>query len=211
MSNKLQNVNAVKQMLAGEHRTQTKKSIYTGKTKKDIPVLDILEKFENGKPKVWLETDAKGFKTRITQHDGFKSREPENSILKSIQSILKVPTTCPGCGTNMRKKEKQLNFKFWFKRKKCFSCVVSEETKIRQQGPAAWSEHEKTIMQSNAEAWFKDSDKEVEILKTQVKETAWENADGDRGEVDITLFIEKMEKDYLELKSNIRSSFKETS
>ena len=211
MSNKLQNVNAVKQMLAGEHRTQTKKSIYTGKTKKDIPVLDILEKFENGKPKVWLETDAKGFKTRITQHDGFKSREPENSILKSIQSILKVPTTCPGCGTNMRKKEKQLNFKFWFKRKKCFSCVVSEETKIRQQGPAAWSEHEKTIMQSNAEAWFKDSDKEVEILKTQVKETAWENADGDRGEVDITSFIEKMENDYLKLKSNIRSSFKETS
>ena len=207
MSNKLKNVNAVKQMLAGEHRTQTKKSIYTGKTKKDIPVLDILEKFENGKPKVWLETDAKGFKTRITQHDGFKSREPENSILKSIQSILKVPTTCPGCGTNMRKKEKQLNFKFWFKRKKCFSCVVSEETKIRQQGPAAWSEHEKTIMQSNAEAWFKDSDKEVEILKTQVKETAWENADGDRGEVDITSFIEKMENDYLELKSNIRSSF----
>ena len=207
MSNKLQNVNAVKQMLAGEHRTQTKKSIYTGKTKKDIPVLDILEKFENGKPKVWLETDAKGFKTRITQHDGFKSREPENSILKSIQSILKVPTTCPGCGTNMRKKEKQLNFKFWFKRKKCFSCVVSEETKIRQQGPAAWSEHEKTIMQSNAEAWFKDSDKEVEILKTQVKETAWENADGDRGEVDITSFIEKMENDYLKLKSNIRSSF----
>tara|TARA_R110000822_G_scaffold222075_1_gene355559 strand:- start:35 stop:664 length:630 start_codon:yes stop_codon:yes gene_type:complete len=207
MSNKLQNVNAVKQMLAGEHRTQTKKSIYTGKTKKDIPVLDILEKFENGKPKVWLETDAKGFKTRITQHDGFKSREPENSILKSIQSILKVPTTCPGCGTNMRKKEKQLNFKFWFKRKKCFSCVVSEETKIRQQGPAAWVEHEKTIMQSNAEAWFKDSDKEVEILKTQVKETAWENADGDRGEVDITSFIEKMENDYLKLKSNIRSSF----
>jgi hypothetical protein len=207
MSNKLQNVNAVKQMLAGEHRTQTKKSIYTGKTKKDIPVLDILEKFENGKPKVWLETDAKGFKTRITQHDGFKSREPENSILKSIQSILKVPTTCPGCGTNMRKKEKQLNFKFWFKRKKCFSCVVSEETKIRQQGPAAWSEYEKTIMQSNAEAWFKDSDKEVEILKTQVKETAWENADGDRGEVDITSFIEKMENDYLKLKSNIRSSF----
>ena len=89
--------------------------------------------------------------------------------------------------------------------------MVSEETKIRQQGPAAWSEHEKTIMQSNAEAWFKDSDKEVEILKTQVKETAWENADGDRGEVDITSFIEKMEKDYLELKSNIRSSFKQTS
>ena len=34
MSNKLQNVKAVNQMLSGEHSSQTRKSIYTGKTKK---------------------------------------------------------------------------------------------------------------------------------------------------------------------------------
>ena len=64
-------------------------------------------------------------------------------------------------------------------------------------------------MLGNAEAWFKDADKEVEILKTQIKETSWENADGERNEVDISTFIEKMEDDYLELKSNIKSSFEE--
>ena len=207
MANKLQNVNAVKQMLVGEHRTQTKKSIYTGKTKKEIPEQDIIEKFENGSPKIWIESDNSGFRTRITQHDGFKSREPENSILKSIQDILKVPVDCPSCGTNMRAKEKQLNFKFWFKQKKCFSCVTAEETNIRLQGKEVWADHEKKIMSLNAESWFIDSDKEVEILKTQVKETSWENAEGDRGEVDITSFIKKMEEDYLELKTNIRRSF----
>lgn len=207
MNNKLQNVKAVKQMIAGEHRTQTRKSIYTGKTKKEIPQHDIIEKFENGSPKIWIETDTSGFRTRITQHNGFKSREPENSILKNIQEVLKVPDNCPSCGTNMRAKEKQLNFKFWFKQKKCFSCVTSEETKIRLLGKEAWAEHERKIMSSNAESWFKDSDKEVEILKTQVKETSWENAEGDRGEVDITSFITKMEDDYLKLKSNIRKSF----
>jgi hypothetical protein len=207
MANKLQNVNAVKQMLVGEHRTQTKNSIYTGNSKKEIPEQDIIEKFEDGLPKVWIETDKNGHRTRITQHVGFKSREPENSILKNIQNILKVPSECPSCGTNMHKKEKRLNFKFWFKRKKCFSCVLSEESKIKLQGPEAWANYEKNIMKSNAEAWFKDSDKEVEILKTQIKETTWENADGDKGEVNISAFIEKMEKDYLDLKTNIRKSF----
>jgi len=207
MANKLQNVNAVKQMLVGEHRTQTKNSVYTGKTKKETPEQDIIEKFEDGLPRVWVETDINGHRTRITQHDGFKSREPENSILKSIQDILKVPAECPACGTNMHNKEKRLNFKFWFKRKKCFGCVLTEESKIKLLGPEAWSDHEKKIMSLNAESWFIDSDKEVEILKTQVKETSWENAEGDRGEVDITSFIKKMEEDYLELKTNIRRSF----
>jgi len=207
MKNKLQNVKAIKQMLAGEHRTQTRKSIYTGKEKKEIPSNDIIETFENGKPKIWIETDSKGFRTRVTQHDGFKSREPENSILKTIQDILKVPEKCPECGKNMRDHEKSLNFKFYFKRKKCFECVLKEESKIKQQGPEAWKEYEKKIMLSNAEAWFNQADKEVEVLKTQIKETTWENADGERGEVDISSFIERVDDDYKKLKEDIRGSF----
>tara|TARA_R110001592_G_scaffold17663_2_gene74090 strand:+ start:1498 stop:2127 length:630 start_codon:yes stop_codon:yes gene_type:complete len=209
MSNKLQNVKAVKQMLAGEHRTQTKTSIYTGKSKSKISKSDVIETFENGNPKIWIETDARGIRTRVTQHNGFKAREPENSILKDIQKILNVPEECPVCNTNMRKKEKRLNFKFWFKRKKCFGCVLEEERKIKSQGEKEWKAYEKKIMLSNAEAWFNDADKEVELLKDQIKETTWENADGKRNEIDITSFLEKMEKDYIELKSNIRNSFEE--
>lgn len=209
MSNKLQNVKAVKQMLAGNHRTQTKKSIYTGNTKKNIPDQDILEKDDNGNPKIWIETDDNGYRSRVTQHVGFKSREPENSILKNIQTILKVPDTCPKCGTNMRAKEMKLNFKFWFKRKQCFSCVMSEETAIKLKGAEAWKDYERNIILQNSESWFLDADKEVEILKTQIKETSWENADGERNEVDISSFVEKMENDYLELKSNIKKSLQE--
>jgi len=205
MSNKLQNVKAIKQMLAGEHRTQTRKSIYTGKTKSKE--LEVIESFEDGKPKVWIETDTKGFRTRVTQHDGFTTRQPENSILKKVQDTLKVPDECPKCGTNMREKEKSLNFKFYFKRGKCFGCVLTEERKIKQQGPEAWQKYQKEIMLSNAESWFKDTDKEVEIVKQQVKETTWENADGERNEIDISSFIEKIEKDYNKLKEDIRSSF----
>ena len=104
----------------------------------------------------------------------------------------------------MRKKEKRLNFKFWFKRKKCFSCIVSEESKIKLQGDEAWEEYQNKIMKENAEAWFNEADKEVEILKSELKQTTWENADGARNEINVTAFLEKMQEDYNKLKKDIR-------
>ena len=209
MSNKLQNIKAVKELLAGTHKTQTKKMFAMGSQKKEVSEEDIIERFENGKPKIWIETDAKGFRTRVTQHDGFKSREPENSVLKTIQDALKVPEKCPECGKDMRDHEKMLNFKFYFKRGKCFSCVLKEETNIKAQGEEAWKAYENKIMSSNAEGWFKEADKEVELLKTQIKETFWQNAQGEQGTIDTSAFIEKMEKDYLELKEKLRKQYSE--
>ena len=107
----------------------------------------------------------------------------------------------------MHEKEKRLNFKFWFKRKKCFGCVLEEERKIKLEGPDAWKAYENKIMLDNAEGWFKDADKEVEVSKNQIVKT-WQNADGDYEEADMSGFLEKMEKDYLELKENIRKNYK---
>ena len=208
MSNKLQNVKAIKQLLTGEHKSQTRKSTYFGKTDTEIAKDEILETFENGDPKVWIETKPNGTRMKVTQHDGFKSRVPENNLMSDIREILRVPDICPECNTNMRESEKTLNFKFWFKRKKCFGCVLKEERKIRQQGGDAWKKYQHKIMKANAESWFKDCDKEVEILKTQMKETVWENADGERGEIDISLMVKKIDKDYKKLKADIRKSFK---
>ena len=204
---KLQNIKAVKEMMAGTHKTQTRKTFAMSSKKQEVTEEDIIEKFEDGKPKIWIETDPKGFRTKVTQHDGFKSREPENSVRDQIQKLLSVPDQCPSCGKDMRDHEKELNFKFYFKRGKCFECVLKEERKIKDQGPEAWKAYENKIMLSNAEGWFQDADKEVDILKTQVKETVWGNADGETGEVDTTVFIEKMEKDYESLKKEIRTKF----
>ena len=207
MSNKLQNIKAVKQLLSGEHRSQTRKSVYTGKTKKSPEDHEVLERDDQGKPKVWIERDAAGFGTKVTQHDGFRSREPEMNLLKNIRKSLEVPEKCPSCGKNMRDHEKHLNFKFWFKRKKCFDCVLKEEQKIKSQGPEAWKEYEKKIMLANAESWFKDTDKEVELVKQQTKEIYYQNADGKLGEMDLSAFLEKIENDYKQLKNDIRKSF----
>ena len=205
---KLQNIKAVKDLLAGRHKTQTRQSHYFGKTKKEISEDDVIERFEDGKPKIWIETDANGSRTRVTQHEGFKSREPENSILKTIQQVLSVPDECPECGKDMREHEKRLNFKFYHMRGKCFECVLKEERKIKQQGPEAWTKYQNKIMAANMESWFKDADKEVEVLKDQIVRT-WQNADGKYGEADMSSFLEKMEEDYLELKENLRKQYME--
>ena len=205
---KLQNIKAVKELLAGTHKSQGRKTFSMANNKKEVIEEDIIERDESGNPKVWIETDPiSKSRTRVTQHEGFKSRQPENSILQQIQKTLAVPEKCPSCGKKMRDHEKNLNFKFYFKRGKCFECVLKEETKIKMQGPEAWKAYEHKIMLENAEGWFKDADKEVEILKNQIVKT-WQNADGEYEEADMTSFLEKMEKDYLELKNNIRENYK---
>ena len=47
----------------------------------------------------------------------------------------------------------------------------------------------------------------LSVLKNQIVKT-WQNADGDYEEADMSGFLEKMEKDYLELKENIRKNYK---
>ena len=93
---------------------------------------------EEGNPKVWIERNAAGFGTRVTQHKGFRSREPENSLRQDIQDALHVPDNCPKCDTEMRNHEKKLNFKFYYSRGKCFNCVLAEEQAIKNKAYAKY-------------------------------------------------------------------------
>ena len=197
---KLQNIKAVKQMMAGTHRSQTKKTHGYSDAK---ATAKRNEKHEVGD--VWYETDpATGTEWKITQHDGFRSKNPANSVREIIKDILTAPDNCPCCGKPMKGvDEERLNLKMYFKYKKCFSCVLKEETAIRAQGKDAWEEYSRKKMLANAESWIRDTDKEVDELKTVVTETYWQNADGKTEEIDITSFIKKIDTDYQNLKKDL--------
>tara|TARA_R100001443_G_scaffold117025_1_gene139596 strand:+ start:2566 stop:3183 length:618 start_codon:yes stop_codon:yes gene_type:complete len=194
MSEKLQNIKAVKQLLDGTHKSQTKTSVSLSDTTKKNKKRVIGE--------TWIEKNANGVEFKWEQKDGFRVKRPLNSILDQVTNALTLPAVCPTCEQDMHGKEKRLNQKMYFKAGKCFDCVTKEETLIRSD-KKKWEEYSSKKMLANATGWFKDADKEVEILKSTLKDIVWENADGQVGEVDRTKWLKKIDKDYKKIKKQI--------
>jgi hypothetical protein len=202
---KLQNVKAIRQMLDGTHKSQTRK-IHGYSDTESMALKN--KKHEVGD--VWEEKIGNTL-YRIEQKDGFRVKQPANSVREEVKDILTAPDKCPCCGTPMKGvAEEKLNLKFYFMHGKCFSCVLKEETLIRSKGKEAWEEYSRKKMLANAKSWMKDADKEVDILKEKVTETYWQNADGEIGEIDITSFVEKMDDDYKKVKNQIISNLEKT-
>lgn len=198
MSKKLQNTKAVRQLLDGTHKFQTKKSISladTKSTKKRV----IGDK--------WIEKNTNGIDFQCEQKDGFRVKRPLNSILDQITDTLRLPKECPECKQDMHIKEKHLNQKIFFKIGKCFDCMIKEETLIRSD-KKKWEEYSSKKMLANAKGWFIDADKEVEILKSTLKEVVWENADGRVGDIDRTSWLKKIDNDYKKIKKQILDNLK---
>jgi len=99
--------------------------------------------------------------------------------------------------------EEHLNLKMYFIHKKCFSCVIKEETLIKAQGKEAWEDYSRKKMLANAKSWMSDVDKEVEELKKAVTETYWQNADGRSEDIDVSAYMKKIDSDYQSLKEEI--------
>ena len=187
-------------MIDGTHKSQTRK---THGFSDAAATAKRNEKHEIGD--IWEETDPKsGTVWKITQFDGFRSKVPANSVREEINEILNVPKTCPTCDQKMKDvDEEHLNLKMYFIHKKCFSCVIKEETLIKAQGKEAWEDYSRKKMLANAKSWMSDVDKEVEELKKAVTETYWQNADGRSEDIDVSAYMKKIDSDYQSLKEEI--------
>ena len=187
-------------MIDGTHKSQTRK---THGFSDAAATAKRNEKHEIGD--IWEETDPKsGTVWKITQFDGFRSKVPANSVREEINEILNVPKTCPACDQKMKDvDEEHLNLKMYFIHKKCFSCVIKEETLIKAQGKEAWEDYSRKKMLANAKSWMSDVDKEVEELKKAVTETYWQNADGRSEDIDVSAYMKKIDSDYQSLKEEI--------
>lgn len=201
MSNKLQNVKAVKELLSGAHKSQSRKTVGYMKS----------AEVKRNVGDTWTELDpTTGTVWKIEQKNGFRTRTVENSILQKIRDILTVPKECTCCGKEMRDEEKHLNFKMYFIHKKCFSCVMQEETLIRAKGKEAWQEYSRQRMLANAESWLRDADREVALLREALKVQFVQNADGGLEEWDQSAFFEKFDADYKQTRETILNNLKGT-
>ena len=192
---KLQIVNAVKQMLDGTHKMQTKKSFGFSQSQSNI-------KREVGD--TWTEKDPKtGTEYTWEQKQGYRVRHGNLDSARQALNEMKMPKHCPNCNSAMKKR---LDNKMWNIHKMCFDCVVDMEAKLRYEGK--FEEYAKNIMYRNAVDWFKDADKEVDIIKEELTKQKIEfvNADGRMetwDQTDREKWLAKIDEDYYKLKEQI--------
>ena len=169
-SKKLQNVKAIKQMLDGTHKFQTRKThgysdaAHSAKQNKKHEVGDI-----------WEEKIGNTL-YRIEQKNGYRIKKPANSITEEIRDYLNSYPNCKKecCKTTYN----HLDAKMKKSHGMCYDCVIDMEHQLRVEGK--FEEYEKERIHASALSWLKDAEQDVETLKKTFTEAQSyvTNADG---------------------------------
>lgn len=196
MSTKLRNIDAIKKMLDGSHRTQTKTSIGYQKN-------DAIIKREIGE--VWIDENGDEW----IQEKGFKIKKGKLDEIRSLIESRKMPSKCPKCDQPMNKR---LDKKFWVLEKHCFDCQVAFEHNLRIEGK--YEAYEKNKVLQNAEAWLKDAEQEAKILADAFRNPlTYANADGTletwQGDKTPEEMADIIELEFLNFKENFINKLKQ--
>ena len=169
---RLQNVKAVREMLEGKHRTQTRTKI--GFTDADV-ASEKSKRREVGE--TWEEKDSNGDVIAVwEQKNGYRVRSGVHK--EAVEEIREYLNSYPNCLPNCRTKVyTKLDKRFRAKFGRCADCQFRIETKMKQEGK--FKEYEREQMMRNAEAFFKQADKEIDITYEKFAgESHFVNSDG---------------------------------
>lgn len=200
-NNKLQNIKAVQQMIAGTHKFQTRKAI--GFSDAEAAAKKSL-RHEVGD--IWEETDSKGNVYIIEQKDGFRIKKTKNSDL--FQEVRDELRAFPNCQKQICTcyQANQLDEKMRKIHGMCFDCVIEMEHQLKKDG--TFDEYAHNKIRENALAWLRDAEQDVVMLKQTYTEASKFVLNGD-GETELFSarmtpeeFEEKIEKSFAEFKEN---------
>jgi len=161
MSKKLQNIKAVKQMIAGTHKFQTKKT--HGFT-------DAKQKAEKNQKRavgdIWEEKIGNTIYT-IEQKEGFRVKRPKNAVAQEVRQYLNSYPNCRKecCKTSYNHLDKKMRRIHGM----CYDCVIEMEHELRKQGK--YEEYEQEKIRNNKLAWLKKAEEDVKALKKAYTET----------------------------------------
>jgi leucyl aminopeptidase len=161
MSKKLQNIKAVKQMIAGTHKFQTKKT--HGFT-------DAKQKAEKNQKRavgdIWEEKIGNTIYT-IEQKEGFRVKRPKNAVAQEVRQYLNSYPNCRKecCKTSYNHLDKKMRRIHGM----CYDCVIEMEHELRKQGK--YEEYEQEKIRNNKLAWLKKAEEDVKALKKAYTES----------------------------------------
>ncbi len=206
MSDKLQNIKAVKEMIEGRHFTQTKTNIGFS----DIESVKSKTQ-ERAVGETWEEYDKDGnVKAVWEQRDGYKIKKGRNAkILDNARDYLTQYKNCiqdyDKCKSTPKTK---LDERFRNKFGRCSECQFKLESEMKLNG--TYKEYERGQMLKNANAFFKQADKEIEIVYNDlVSDSYYANVDGatEKWEGDMKM-AEDIKREYTEYKEIVLDKLK---
>ena len=158
MSKKLKNVKAVREMIAGTHKSQTKTNVSFGE-KKTFVKRKVGEQWTDDDGTLWEQ--KKGYKVKL----GKLSELRQN--LNKFPNCKKEICTC----TNPKRNDIKMKTIHGM----CFDCVIEMEHKLKIEGK--YEEYEREKILANMKSWLKGAEVEKEALKTALK-AKFVNEDG---------------------------------
>ncbi len=160
---KIDNINDVKQLLKGEHTSQT--SIQTGYTGE--PEEKITRKIGDR----WKDEDGNEWEQKegYTMKLGKDWQQELHGYLNTFQNCPKEVCTCT-MPKNIDNKMKTLHGM-------CLDCVTEMEHKIRLQGK--WEEYQREKIKQNALSWLTEAEKDKNLIAEELSKVDFVNEFGD--------------------------------
>ncbi len=201
---KLKNIKAVRELLDGRHKTQTRKSFGFSDT---AATAEKNKKREIGEK--WTEIDSNNNEFEWEQKDGYRVKVAKNlnEAVSDVREYLFRFPKCPNevctCTnpTNLDKKFKKLTGM-------CEDCIITIETRMKMQGK--FDSYAKNKMKLNAESFFKEADVEIQVVKSAFSDLNFvANADGliEKWEMEGNI-PDKIQEEYNNFKQKVMEKFK---
>jgi len=157
MSKKLKNIKAVSEMIEGNHKTQTKKTVSFDK--KEVVRREVGE--------IWVDDNGQQWE----QKNGYKVKVGKFSKLR--QELNSFPNCSKETCTCIEPSQADLKMKAYHGM--CLDCVTEMEHELKLTGE--YEQYEKKKLLNNAESWLKQAEIEKEVLKASLR-ARFVNEDG---------------------------------
>lgn len=195
---KLKNIEAVKKLLVGEHKSQKRTTIGYRKVE-DSQIRKVGD--------IWEEVSPMGDVIEWEQRDGYKVKRAKGvrEILKKLDEIQKFPNcldTCEG------KIFGQADIKLGKKTGRCLECTIKYEAELKLNGK--FDSYVQDKKKENAISFLKEAAKEVEVLLRSFDSMGYSNADGSIEKWSIEnkeSFLEKIKSDFNDLRNEIMETY----
>jgi len=188
---KIDNIQDVKDILAGKHEAQNK--LQVGYVPKEEPKVTrtVGEKWFDSDGNEWEQKE--GYSVKL----GKQWQQELHEYLNTFPNCRKEVCTCS--------MPKRLDEKMKAIHGMCFDCVVEMEHKIKLE--KKWDEYEKEKLRQNALSWLKEAERDKNLIAEELSKVEFANSFGDSEKWDTGVTKEQILQKIEEEFENFRRDF----